>query len=250
MKMTLPAGAGGNHEGPSAPPVPLATPPIGTVRPQPIRMRRLLHTLAGTGRKAGLVPRQFRRDGVIFIHVPKCAGSAFLDAYLGYQTGHVTAKDYRDADPEFFRSAYVFTFVRNPLARFVSAYNHIQTDDLWPCLPEMRAIVNRHGASVSEVAASLRADSELLTLPWFAPQHTFLDLGGRGLPAVNRALKTESFSADLELLLAEVPLRLRPLAEVNRRGDRGSDPTAGLSADAVATLRRIYSRDFTLFGYY
>jgi hypothetical protein len=27
-------------------------------------MRHLLHQLTGTGRKAGLVPRQFRRDGV------------------------------------------------------------------------------------------------------------------------------------------------------------------------------------------
>jgi hypothetical protein len=213
-------------------------------------MRRLFTTLAGTGRKAGLVPRQFRRDGVIFIHVPKCAGSALLDAYLGYQTGHVTAQDYHDADPAFFRSAYVFTFVRNPLTRFVSAYNHIQTDDLWPYLPEMRKIVDRHGGSVSEVAASLGPDSDLLRLPWFAPQHTFLDLGSRRLPAVNRVFKTESFSADLAILLAEMPLRLRPLAEVNRRGERDSDPTAGLSADAVATLRRIYSRDFTLFGYY
>lgn len=213
-------------------------------------MRRLLHSFAGTGRRAGLVPRQFRRDGVIFIHVPKCAGSAFLDAYLGWQTGHVTARDYHAADPSFFRSAYVFTFVRNPLARFVSAYNHIQTDDLWPYLPEMRAVVNGHGGTVSEVAASLGPDSELLRLPWFAPQHTFLELHPGGLPAVNRVFKTESFEAELEVLMADVPLRLRSLAEVNRRGDRRSDPAADLSAEAVATLRRIYSRDFTLFGYY
>lgn len=213
-------------------------------------MRRLLQRLTGSGRKAGLIPRQFRRDGVIFIHVPKCAGSAFLDAYLGYQTGHISAREYHDADPGFFRSAHVFTFVRNPLARFVSAYNHVQTDDLWPSLPEARAILNRHGGTLSEVAAGLHADSELLQLPWFAPQHTFLVLGRGGLPAVNRVLKTETFATDLELLLRDVPLALRSLAEINRRGDRQADPTAELSAEAVATLRRIYSRDFTLFGYY
>ena len=73
----------------------------------------------------GLVPRQFRRDAAIFIHVPKCAGSALLDAWIGFQTGHVTAEAYHAADPAFFGSAYVFTFVRDPLARFVSAYDHI-----------------------------------------------------------------------------------------------------------------------------
>jgi hypothetical protein len=213
-------------------------------------MRRLIRTLAGTApdRSSSLIPRQFRRDGVVFIHVPKCAGSAFLDTYLGFQTGHVTAQDYHDADSDFFHTAYAFTFVRNPLARFVSAYNHIQTDDLWPYLPEMRAIVNRHGATVSAVAATLRPDSELLRMPWFAPQHTFLEVRGR--IGVNRVFKTESFAADLELLQAEVPLRFRPFAEVNRRGSREADPASGLSAEAVATLRKIYSRDFTLFGYY
>ncbi|MCE9629623.1 MAG: sulfotransferase family protein [Planctomycetia bacterium] len=212
-------------------------------------LRRLFRgMMAGPRGKPGLIPRQFRGDRVIFIHVPKCAGSAFLDAYLGFQTGHVTARDYHAADPDFFASAYVFTFVRNPLARFVSAYNHIHTDDLWACLPEVRPLVDRHGATVSEVAASLQPDSELLRLPWFAPQHTFLELRGR--LAVNRAFKTESFAADLEVLTADVPIRLRPLAEVNRRDPGQTAPDAALSAEAVANLRRIYSRDFTLFGYY
>jgi hypothetical protein len=103
---------------------------------------------------------------------------------------------------------------------------------------------------VAEVAAGLEADSDLLRLPWFAPQHTFLSLGTGELPAVNRVFKTETFTADIELLLADVPLRLRPLAPVNRRGAAEADPAARLSADAIATLRRIYSRDFTLFGYY
>jgi len=202
----------------------------------------------GRRKVAGLVPRQFRRDGVIFIHVPKCAGSAFLDAYLGWQTGHPTAAEYRDADPGFFDSAYVFTFVRHPLERFVSAYRHVQTDDLWPVLADARAVVARHGGSLDEVARNLRADSELLHLPWFAPQHTFLEIRGR--PAIHRAFKTESFDDDLAVLLAEKPLRLRAPAAVNRRGGGAATPEAGLSADAVAALRRVYARDLTLFGYY
>ncbi|MFM1904631.1 MAG: hypothetical protein RLZZ440_2531, partial [Planctomycetota bacterium] len=164
-----------------------------------------------------LVPRQFRRDGVIFVHVPKCAGSALLDAYLGYQTGHVTAAEYRDADPTLFDRAFVFSFVRNPLARFISAYEHVQTDDLWDYLPEMRRVIDRHGRSLEEVAERLQPDAELLSLPWFAPQHSFLEIRGR--LAVNRIFKTESFAADLEVIRAETGLHFRPLAAVNRRGD-------------------------------
>lgn len=204
--------------------------------------------LRGRHRKATLVPRQFRRDGAIFIHVPKCAGSALLDAWLGFQTGHVTAAEYRAADPGFFDRAYAFAFVRNPVDRFVSAYDHIQTGDLWHYLPKMRAIVDRHGATLEAVAAGLAVDSELLQLPWFAPQHTFLEIRGR--LAVNRIFKTESFAADLEILRAETSIRLRPLTPVNRRRAAAERPEERLSSVAIATLRRIYCRDFTLFGYY
>jgi hypothetical protein len=195
-----------------------------------------------------LVPRQFRRDRAVFIHVPKCAGSALLDAWLGYQTGHVTAAEYRAADPAFFDAAYVFAFVRDPVARFISAYDHLQTGDLWPFLPEMRAAVDRHGHSLEQVAVGLAPDSDLLRLPWFAPQHAFLEIGGR--VAAHRVFKTESLAADLEILRAETSIRLRPLASVNRRGVTTARPTDRLSSTAVTNLRRIYWRDFTLFGYY
>jgi hypothetical protein len=98
------------------------------------------------------------------------------------------------------------------------------------------------------VARNLRAGSELLTLPWFAPQHTFLEIRGR--LAIHRAFKTESFDDDLAVLLAEKPLRLRGLAAVNRRRGRDLPADADLSAEAKAALRRVYARDLTLFGYY
>ncbi len=210
--------------------------------------RRWFDRLRVRRRHADLVPRQFRRDGAIFIHVPKCAGSALLDAWLGFQTGHVTAAEYRAADPRFFDRAYVFAFVRDPVDRFVSAYDHIQTGDLWPFLPEMRAVVDRHGATLEAVAAGLAADSALLHLPWFAPQHSFLEIHGR--LAVNRVFKTESFAADLATLAADTSIRLRTPAPVNRRGTAGARPADRLAPAAVAALRRVYWRDFTLFGYY
>jgi hypothetical protein len=197
---------------------------------------------------SGLVPRQFRRDAALFIHVPKCAGSALLDAWLGFQTGHVTAAAYRTANPTFYDSAYVFTFVRDPLARFISAYDHIQTGDLWDYLPTMKKLLDREGGTVAEVAERLAPGSEVLTLPWFAPQHTFLEIRDR--LAVNRVFKTESFASDLEVIQAETSIRFRTPAPVNRRGEPAAAPADRLGAAAVANLRRIYARDFTLFGYY
>ncbi len=194
------------------------------------------------------MPRQFRRDGAVFIHVPKCAGSALLDAWLGFQTGHVSAEQYRDADPTFFESAYVFTFVRDPLARFVSAYDHISTDDLWDYLPGIKRQMDRHGNTVAELAERLTAESELLAQPWFAPQHTFLEIRGR--LAVNRVFKTESFTNDLDVIRGETSIRFRTIAPVNCRGDNGTSTAERLGPAGVANLRRIYARDYTLFGYF
>ena|GEM_PF-1069960 len=225
-------------------PSPLGPPHHTTPHRKPVaRLARLFRPWA-----PGLIPRQFRRDGAIFIHVPKCAGSALLDAWLGYQTGHVTAEQFRKEDAAFFAMAYVFTFVRNPFARFVSAYDHIQTDDLWDYLPDVKRLVDRHGGSVAEVAERLTPDSDLLTLPWFAPQHTFLEIHGR--LAVNRVFKAETFVSDLEVIRAETPIRFRNLAPVNRRGDATISAAERLGATAVANLRRIYARDLTLFGYF
>lgn len=196
----------------------------------------------------GLVPRQFRRDGAIFVHVPKCAGSALLDAWIGFQTGHVTAERYRNADPTFFASAYVFTFVRDPLARFVSAYDHVCTGDLWGCLPDARRQVDRLGETVAEVAERVTHDSEILALSWFTPQHTFLEIRGR--LAVNRVFKTESFTSDLEIIRRETPIQFRDIAPINRRGNGAASPSERLGTAGVANLRKVYARDFTLFGYY
>jgi hypothetical protein len=142
----------------------------------------------------------------------------------------------------------VFTFVRDPLARFVSAYHHIQAGDLWDYLPEMKRLLDRHGGTAAEVAERLAPGSELLALPWFAPQHTFLEIRGR--LAVNRVFKTESFATDLDVIRAETPIRFRPPSPVKRRGDPAERPTPRLGEAAVANLHRVYARDFTLFGYY
>ncbi len=171
-----------------------------------------------------------------------------LDAWLGFQTGHVTAEQYRDADPAFFESAYVFTFVRDPLTRFISAYDHIQTDDLWDYLPEMKRLVDQHGGTVAEVAERIRPETDLLALPWFAPQYTFLEIRGR--LAVNRAFKTESFTSDLDVIRGETAIHFRDIASVNRRGAMTATAADRLGPAGIANLRRLYARDFTLFGYY
>ncbi|PSR17469.1 hypothetical protein C8255_12500 [filamentous cyanobacterium CCP3] len=194
------------------------------------------------------IPRQFRRDKIIFIHIPKCAGSAFLDVYLGYQLGHASALDYYNLDSNLFAASFVFSFVRHPINRFVSAYNFLQKTTLWSYVPEIKNKLDLYGSSVDQVARTLSTTSELLTFPWFKPQHTFLEV--RGKMAVNRVFKTETFAEDIKILQKEIKSQFRSQLEVNKSSLPIKDYKEVLQAESIKNLEKIYERDFTLFGYY
>lgn len=74
-------------------------------------------------RRLGLFfPRYFDDTGVVFVHVPKAAGTSIADSLYGRSINHLTADYYARANPAKFRDYYSFAVVRNPFERLVSAY--------------------------------------------------------------------------------------------------------------------------------
>ena len=59
---------------------------------------------------------------VIFIHVPKVAGTSINKAIYGRTLGHYTALEIQSKFPKLYDSSFVFSFVRNPWSRILSAY--------------------------------------------------------------------------------------------------------------------------------
>lgn len=211
-------------------------------------LRSILKSNTGNDLKKFKIPRQFRQDRVIFIHIPKCAGSSFLDSYLGYQLGHINASEYYNLDRSLFLDSFVFSFVRHPVSRFISAYNFLQRTTLWSYVPEIRAQLNLYGSSADQVAKTITKTSELLTLPWFKPQHTFLEIGGK--VAVNRVFKTENFAEDIKILQQSIETQLRFQSNINRSSPNIQAFEEVLNTDSIQNLESVYERDFTLFGYY
>lgn len=74
------------------------------------------------------IPKNVREQasGLLFIHIPKNAGSTICEQLYGRHTGHRTAEWYKIADPKFFESQLSFAIVRDPLARFISAYHFVR----------------------------------------------------------------------------------------------------------------------------
>jgi len=62
----------------------------------------------------------------IFIHVPKAAGTSISLTLFGEEVGHYSSEMYKSVDPHKFHQYFKFSFVRDPVSRFVSSYNYLK----------------------------------------------------------------------------------------------------------------------------
>ncbi|ATU72892.1 hypothetical protein SXCC_02578 [Gluconacetobacter sp. SXCC-1] len=76
--------------------------------PGPKRLRRL---------------EQVRRAGVLFIHIPKNAGTSLTRALYGMDVGHETIRYFRRRMPQI-AGLPSFAILRDPVRRFMSAYHY------------------------------------------------------------------------------------------------------------------------------
>lgn len=82
-----------------------------------------------TAREAIMARRRapiWQRHGVIFIHVPKCAGSSVNDALYGRFMGHIPADIIARFCTAQTAAIPAFALLRDPVARAVSAYRFVR----------------------------------------------------------------------------------------------------------------------------
>ena len=63
----------------------------------------------------------------IFIHIPKCAGWSISNAIYGSQISHKRFLTYKHYDKDVLNKYFVFSLIRNPIERFVSAFNFLKS---------------------------------------------------------------------------------------------------------------------------
>src|SRR5450432_4262328 len=92
------------------------------------------------------IPACVRANPLLFIHIPKNAGSTISTQLYGAHRGHRSALFYLQADPIYFRSKLVFAIVRNPWSRVVSAYEfgRALSRNHRPYLPETRSVFQKY----------------------------------------------------------------------------------------------------------
>jgi hypothetical protein len=67
-------------------------------------------------------PKCFLNTGIAFIHVPKSAGTSISMALYGISLGHRSLAMWQDMFPHSMKKVKIMAVVRDPVARFVSAF--------------------------------------------------------------------------------------------------------------------------------
>ncbi|WP_138470119.1 sulfotransferase family 2 domain-containing protein [Poseidonocella sp. HB161398] len=188
-----------------------------------------------------------RDAGVLFVHVPKCAGTTII-RQRPLAHGHRSAAFFKWRDPGLFDACFTFGFTRNPYDRLVSAFHYLRSQKTSVRDGEFgRRALGRY-AGFRDFAEDLaRGRTRRRVLGWvhFLPQSYYL-CDARGNLLVDYAGRTETFAADLEQINARTGLGLQNARE---RAVPREDWRSFYTAQSARACEEIYAEDFEIFGY-
>ncbi|WP_421710969.1 sulfotransferase family 2 domain-containing protein [Alcanivorax sp.] len=188
------------------------------------------------------------KEKVIFIHVPKNAGRSIYKSVFGEDGRHIQLKRYCLYDKGSVNSFYKFAVVRDPVDRFVSAFNGLKGSAISD--GDYDKFVRRYIDPFSDVVDFLEWMMESdkntrMVLKWvhFYPQYKWVSLYGRGV-SVDKILKFEKLAEDWPLFAKENGFS----PELSFVG-KGRKAAEKITKEHVEFIRSIYRKDCDLFCY-
>lgn len=189
------------------------------------------------------------RRKCIFVHVPKAAGTSINTALYGRTLGHYSAVEIRTAFPRLYDRCFVFSFVRNPWDRVVSAYRFAVKGRT-----ESMGVQNATQYQIPEFESFERFVYEWLSnrnvsqLDYiFQPQYLFTtDHDGENI--VQFIGKVENIGTDIALIEKELNRKL-VVPHANRISDFLGYKSDYKNQDLIDLVARIYEKDIAMFNY-
>ena len=217
--------------------------------------RSIYRTLPGGFQRRVLVARRsplWLEAGIVFIHIPKAAGTAINDALYGRFMGHVRASDVERWGSSAVKALPRFAVARNPWDRLVSAYRFVKRGG---------GVGGRHAGRVLQAEQYRIPEFESFgrfVTEWlvdrdprkldlaFRPQWPFVCNDG-GEVAVDHLGRFEDLDATYAFLRRTVPT-IGPIRESNRSG-APVDYRRFYTQELVDIVASIYAEDVTKFDY-
>jgi hypothetical protein len=188
----------------------------------------------------------YAKAGIIFIHIPKCAGSSIASCIYGRRNGHLKVDLIRRYMGSHYDATPSFAVTRDPYERLQSAYRFALAGSI-----RDGAIKNPELYRTREFATFDTFVREWLALrdlnnvdPVFTPQAAFISTNGR--IDVNDVFKIEQ-KKSLEKYLSCMLRKsvFLPSKNVNKV----YNDKVKISDEAKAVIWPLYRQDFELLGY-
>lgn len=190
-------------------------------------------------------PASLRRK-VIFIHIPKAAGTSVRLALGEPKTGrqHLPWWVYYQASTKRFNKFFKFAFVRNPLDRAVSGYNYLksggnQMEDLL-----VAQQIEKYQSFGEFVSSELVAGS-MIYHPVFRPQCWYL-CDWKGEIQVDYVGKFESINKDFQSIVDRLGITDFDGLKVE---NKSKNNVTCVDKSTKTKIYNLYSEDYKLFGY-
>nr|WP_272508422.1 sulfotransferase family 2 domain-containing protein [Salinibacter ruber] len=187
----------------------------------------------------------------VFVHVPKCAGISIEESIFdGHKVGHHPVRQYKQYSPYRFWKYFVFTFVRNPISRFESAFSFLKNGGRNPADLRWAEDNLKNIDTADEMVKYMRKSPVLKrkVKKWqhFRPQTWYLTDNSGGLP-LDYIGRVETIQDDFEEICRRIGIDRR-LPHKNKSSKSEADL---LSNDRnIAFLReKVYERDIKMLGY-
>lgn len=191
-------------------------------------------------------PEIYHKKKCIQIHVPKCAGSSIAKSIFGNHKGgnHASALWYKANFPEEYFNYYIFSTVRNPWSRLVSAWSYVQQDDIPPNNKRWGELMRQFGDFETFVKEWL-TEENCYRFHHFTPQSAYL-CDDMGIISIDYVGRVETIANDFERICSNIGVKC-DLQTVNaRREDDYRYYYSDLTAEIVG---KVYQQDAKLFGY-
>ena len=218
-------------------------------------LRNLNRRLPGGLRRALMVRRRakhWRRAGIVFIHVPKAAGTSINEALYGRFMGHARAAEIARWAPASVKALPSFSVTRNPWDRLVSAWRFARAGEgvgdsyragMWR--PELYQVPEFE--TFERFVTEWLAVRDVTKLDGvFQPQWLFLCDRRRNV-IVDHVGRLEDLGPTLDFI-RERTGRAVAIPQANRSGD-AVDYRSFYTPDLARLVGEIYAADAEMFGY-
>jgi hypothetical protein len=189
----------------------------------------------------------WRKAGCVFIHVPKSAGTSINYALYGRTLGHYTYAEVYERWPCVLEQCYVFSVVRDPYDRLVSAYKFARagvTKDMGISNPGFYQ--THEFRSFRSFVVEWLVYQDLNTVDHvFRPQYLYLCVSDKVM--VDHVCRLENLSKDLEVVQEKMG-RILTVEERNVTSS-GENYANYYDDELYSVVYKLYEKDFLIFNY-